>query len=101
MRLEEMRWLSFKRICRLVRKSGCCAGPVDFVQSYGMQCESENPFSGVTLGFFFSPEKLGEVSDEYGERFHRDIMVMKKRYKDKLTSSALADSCWTLNRDVH
>ena len=54
MRLEEMRWLSFKRICRLVRKSGCCAGPVDFVQSYGMQCESENPFSGVTLGFFFS-----------------------------------------------
>jgi hypothetical protein len=32
--------------------SGCCAGSVDFVQSYGMQYESENPLSGVTLGFF-------------------------------------------------
>jgi len=32
--------------------SGCCAGPVDIVQSYGMQYESENPLSGVTLGFF-------------------------------------------------
>jgi hypothetical protein len=28
-----------------------------------MQYESENPFSGVTLGFF-SPEKFGEFSDE-------------------------------------
>ena len=32
--------------------SGCRAGPVDFVQSYGMQYGSENPLSGVTLGFF-------------------------------------------------
>jgi len=32
--------------------SGCCAGPVDFVQSYGMQYESENPLSGFTFGFF-------------------------------------------------
>jgi hypothetical protein len=28
-----------------------CAGSVDFVQSYGMQYDSENPLSGVTLGF--------------------------------------------------
>ena len=32
--------------------SGCCAGLVDFVKSYGMQYESENPHSGVILGFF-------------------------------------------------
>ena len=32
--------------------SGCCAGPVDFVQSYGIQYESENPLFGVSLGFF-------------------------------------------------
>ena len=30
----------------------CCSGPVDFVQSYGKQYESENPISGITLGFF-------------------------------------------------
>ena len=27
---------------------------------------------------FFS-ENLGEVSDEHGERFHQDILVMEKR----------------------
>jgi len=32
--------------------SGRFAGPVDFLQSYGMQYESENTLSGVTLGFF-------------------------------------------------
>jgi len=32
--------------------SGCCAELVDFVQSYGIQYESENPLSGITLGFF-------------------------------------------------
>jgi len=48
--------------------SGRCAGPVDFVQSYGKHYESENPLSGVTLEFF--PENLGEIGDEHGERFH-------------------------------
>ena len=57
--------------------SGCCAGPVDFVQSYGLQYKSGNPLSGVTLDFF--PENLGEVSDEHGERFHQDTVLMEKR----------------------
>jgi len=38
--------------------SGCCAGPVDFAQSYGMQYESENPLFGVPFGIIF-PENLG------------------------------------------
>ena len=87
----------------LLRKSqsselpGCCAGPVDLVQSYGMQHESENPLSGVTLGFF--PENLGEDSDEH-ERFHQDIMAMEKWYQGKWTLSMLADYFWTRKRDV-
>jgi hypothetical protein len=62
-----------------------------------MQYESVNPLSGVTLGFF--PEKLGEVSDEHGARFHQNIMVREKRYQGKWTYM-LADYCWTLKRDV-
>jgi len=46
------------------------------------------------------PEKLSEVSDEHGERFHQDILAMEKRYQGKWTSSMLADYCWTLNRGV-
>ena len=57
---ERNAWLSFlQELQGLLRKSQsrelseCCAGPVDFIQSYGMQYEIENPLSGVTLGFFF------------------------------------------------
>jgi len=49
----------------------------------------------------FFPENLGEVSDEHGERFHQDILAMKKLYQGKWTSGILADPCWTLKRDVH
>ena len=48
----------------------------------------------------FSPENLREVSDEHGERFHQDILVMEERYNGKWSSSTLADYCWTLKRDV-
>ena len=64
-----------------------------------MQYESENPLSGVTIGFFL-PENLGEVSDENGERFHQYIMAMEKRYQGKWTSSMLADYYWILKMDV-
>jgi len=60
--------------------------------------ESENPLSGVTLGFL--PENLSEVSDEHSERFHQDLMAMEKRYQGKCTSSMLADHCWTLKKYV-
>ena len=78
---------------------GCCAGPVDFMQSYGMQYEPENPLSGFTLGFFF-PENFSGVSDEHDERFHQDSLTMEERYQGKWTSSKVADYCWTLKRDV-
>ena len=48
----------------------------------------------------FFPKKLGEVSDEHGERFHQEIMAMEKQYQGKWTSSMLADYCWTLKRYV-
>jgi len=74
--------------------SGCCPGPVDFVQSYGMKYD----FLESHLDFF--RENLGEFSDEHGERFHQEILAMEKRYQDKWTSSMLTDYCWTLKRDV-
>jgi hypothetical protein len=38
------------------------------------------------------PENLGKVSDEHGERFHQDIMIMEKRYLGNWTSRMLADT---------
>ena len=59
---------------------GCCAGRVDFVQSYGMQYESENPLFGVPLGFF--SRKSRRFNDEHGESFHQDILAVEKRQVD-------------------
>lgn len=47
----------------------------------------------------FFPENLGAVSDEHGERFHQDIIVMEKRYQGKCSKKMLADFCWSLKRD--
>jgi len=58
---------------------GCCAGSFDFLHSNGMQYDSENPLSGVTFEFF--PDNIGEVSDDHGEGFHQDIMVIEKQYE--------------------
>ena len=49
---------------------------------------------------FFPLENPGEVSNEPGERFRQDIMVMEKRYQGKWTSSMLSDCCWIPKRDI-
>ena len=48
----------------------------------------------------FFPENCGAVSDEHGERFHRDISSMEKRYQGKWNCVMRADYCWTLARDA-
>ena len=49
---------------------------------------------------YFSPENLGDVSDEHGERFHQDISTMENRYKSKFKPNMIADYCWSLKRDT-
>ena len=48
----------------------------------------------------FSPEDLGTVSNEHGERFHQDISTMEKQYQGQWIPSMLADYCWKFRRDV-
>jgi len=74
---ERNAWLSFKRICKDFLGNHKAANYQDVVQ-----------------------DPLTSYSDEHGERFHQDIMVMEKRYQGKYTLSMLADYCWTLKMDV-
>ena len=68
----------------------------DVVQGYNMSLWIH--FLESHLDFF--PEYLSKVNDEHSERFHQDIMAMKKWYQGKWTSSMLADYCWTQKGDV-
>jgi len=100
-------WLSFKRICKSFLGNHKAAKYKDIVQdllttykAVGCDMSLKNQLFGVSLGIFFFSENLGEVGDEHGERFHRDILAMEKRYQGNWTSSMLADCCWTLKSDV-
>lgn len=42
---------------------------------------------------------LGDYSEQHGERFHQDIMLMEKRYGGVNISSMLSDHCWFLIRE--
>ena len=48
----------------------------------------------------FFPDNLGAVSDEHGERFHRDISALEKRYHGQSSARMLSDYCWAIKSDV-
>ena len=41
----------------------------------------------------FFPENLSALSEEQGERFHQDIMVMESRYQGRWNANMMADYC--------
>lgn len=49
----------------------------------------------------FFPSNLGDLSDEHGERFHKDIVTIENRFKGKDMTHMLAEYCWNLCRDTN
>ena len=87
---ERNAWLSFKRICKDFLRNHKAVNYQDVVQdmltSYkamGCNMSLKIQFLGSHLDFF--PEKISEVRDEHSERFHQDILAVKKRYQGKWT----------------
>ena len=46
----------------------------------------------------FFRDNLGEVSEEHGERFHKDIAIMEKRYQGRWGIAMMGDYIWSLVR---
>ncbi|KAJ8867665.1 hypothetical protein PR048_031468 [Dryococelus australis] len=44
------------------------------------------------------PGNCSDVSDEHGERFHKDIMTIEKSYEGKCIPNMLTDYCWNIIR---
>ena len=87
-------WLSFTRSCKDFLENHKAANYMyqdvvqDLLTSYKAIVSNMSlkiHFLESHLDFFL--ENLGEGSDEHGERFHQDIMVMEKQYQGKWTSS--------------
>jgi len=73
----------------------------DLIQSYkamGWEIFPKVLFLDCHLDLFI--ENLRTLSDEHGERFHKDISTMERRHQGEWTPSILVDYCCTLGRDV-
>ena len=102
---ERNAWLSFKSICKDflgIHKAANCQDVVqDLLTSYkAMGCSMSVKIHFLESHLDFFPENLSKFGDEYGERFHQDIVAMEKWYQDKWTSSMLADYWCSLKWDV-
>lgn len=83
------------------RSENYCDVIIDPLTSFKvLGCNGSSKNSLIGLNLEFSPENLGAVNDEEGERFHQDIMYMEKRYQRKWSPSLLPGYCWTLKRDA-
>ena len=67
------------------------------LENLGCNMSLKVHFHDSHMDFFH--ERLSDVSDEHGERFHQDITVIEKRYKGRWSQCMLADYCWKLARD--
>ncbi|GBN26612.1 hypothetical protein AVEN_90943-1 [Araneus ventricosus] len=48
----------------------------------------------------FFPENLGAYSEEQGERFHKDVRDIERRYQGRRDVNMLADYCWMIRREI-
>ena len=65
-------------------------------QRLGCRMSIKLHFLHSHLDFFRS--NLGAVSEESGERFHQDILVMEKRYQGRWDEAMMGDYVWGLVR---
>jgi hypothetical protein len=103
--VELAAWTAFKDVCSnflLNNKSDNYQEIAErLLQSYqAMGCNMPLKIHFLHSHLDFSPQNLGAVSDEHGERFHQDIAVMEKRYQGKWSVNMLSDYCWSIIRDV-
>ena len=60
--------------------------------------------TSIKVHFLFShldksPENVGSVSDEQGERFHQDLMTVEECFQGRWDCHKLVDYCCSIKRD--
>jgi hypothetical protein len=102
--LELEAWKSFKNVCEHFLGSRADNYKL-FIENLLQAYQNLGRNMSIKIHFLhshldFSPDNLGRVRDEHGERFHQDIATMEKRYQGRWKPSMLTDCCWTLIREA-
>lgn len=103
--LQELRaWMSFKDVCSGFLGNVKAPNFKDLIKNMlanyraiGARMSLKMHFLHSHIDFF--PDNMGDFSDEHGERFHQDVMVMEQRYRGKYTPAMMGDFCWFLQRE--
>ena len=67
-------------------------------QKLGCRMSLKIHFLHLHLEFF--PDNLGDLSNEYGKRFHQDISKIEIHYQGKPNDRMMGDYCWYLQRET-
>jgi hypothetical protein len=103
--VEREAWIAFK--CVVAKFLGNNENP-DYVtivanmleQFKVLGCLMSLKIHFLNLHLKFFPKNLGAVSEEQGERFHKDIKEMERRYQGRWNVNMMGDYCWTLQREI-
>jgi hypothetical protein len=103
-RLEKNAWNAFRQVvCGFLgnNKSKNYAELVENLMKHyellGCRMSVKMHYLHSHLSFF--KQNLGDVSEEHGERFHQDILIMEKRYQGHWNATMMGDYIWNLIRD--
>jgi hypothetical protein len=103
--LEMEAWKSFKNVCEHFLGNSRADNYKLFIENLlqahqNLSCNMSLKMHFLHSRLDFSPDNIGHVRYEHGERFHQDIATMEKRCQGRWKSSMLANYCWTLIREA-
>lgn len=101
--LEKRAWRAFRDVVngflgnvRAPNYQELVANMISAFHAMGCRMSLKVHYLHSHLDFF--RDNLGHVSEEHGERFHQDILVMEQRYKGHWDSAMMGDYVWSLVR---
>ncbi|XP_049800441.1 uncharacterized protein LOC126235714 [Schistocerca nitens] len=101
---EKTAWDCFKMVLenflRGRRATNYKAMVKDMIKAYqDLGCNMSLKVHMMDSHLDYFTESCSDVSDEHGERFHKDISTIERRYEGKWVPSMLADYCWNIIRE--
>jgi len=102
---ERDAWLAFKSTCENFLGNHKAANYDEIVEDMllkyrALGCKMSLKVHMLHSHLDYFPQNLGAVSEEQGERFHQDLLLIETRYKGKWSCTMMADYCWSICRSL-
>mgnify|MGYP004581398979 CR=1 FL=1 len=102
--VERRAWNSFISLCKNFlgnnKSPDYVAVVAEFLKAYEeMDCNMSIKIHFLHSHLEFFPENLGKLSDEQGERFHKELWEIEKRFQGKSSVNMMSEYCWSVKRN--